>query len=62
MRRCNISYRGLGRLLTELMSAGMVLHAQDRARTGYVLTDKGSEFLKRYQEFERFTETLGLSP
>jgi predicted transcriptional regulator len=60
MRRCNISYQGLERLLSELVSAKMVLHVQDRIRSGYVLTEKGLEYLKRYQEFERFTDTFGL--
>jgi predicted transcriptional regulator len=62
MRRCNISYQGLERLLTELVSAEMVLPVQDRIRSGYVLTEKGLEYLRRYQEFETFTESFGLRP
>lgn len=62
MRLCNISYRGLDRLLSELVSAALVLHVQDSVRSGYILTEKGLEYLKRYQEFESFTETFGLLP
>jgi predicted transcriptional regulator len=60
MRRCNISYGGLKRLLSDLVSAEMVVHAKDRVRPGYVLTAKGLEFLKRYREFERHTDAFGL--
>jgi predicted transcriptional regulator len=60
MRSCNVSYRSLDTLLRELVSAELVLHAQDRIRSGYFLTEKGLEYLKRYREFERFTETFGL--
>jgi predicted transcriptional regulator len=62
MRRCNISYRGLRRLLAELVGAEMVLPVQDRIKSGYVLTEKGLEYLKRYKEFESFTESFGLRP
>jgi predicted transcriptional regulator len=60
MQRCNISYRGLELLLSELVSAKMVFRVQDKIRSGYVLTEKGLEYLNHYQEFERLTETFGL--
>jgi predicted transcriptional regulator len=62
MKGCNISYQGLQRLLSELVSADMVLRVQVRIRSGYVLTEKGSEYLRRYKEFERLTETFGIKP
>jgi predicted transcriptional regulator len=62
MKGCNVSYQGLQRLLSELVSAKMVFRVQVTIRSGYVLTEKGSEYLKRYKEFERLTKTFGVKP
>jgi len=62
MRRSNLSYRGLEQLLSQLLSAGMLLEKKDREGSGvrYVVSAKGADYLTHFHQFETFAESYGL--
>lgn len=60
MRRSNLSYRGLEHLLTQLISAGMLLERNEKSGVRYVVSAKGAEFLTHFHQFEAFAESYGL--
>jgi len=60
MRRSNLSYRGLQELLTQLLSAGLLLEKKEQRGVRYLLSAKGSEYLNHYRQFESFASSYGL--
>jgi predicted transcriptional regulator len=60
MRRSNLSYRGLEQLLTQLLSAGMLLEKREGSGVKYVVSAKGAEYLVHFRQFESFAESYGL--
>jgi predicted transcriptional regulator len=60
MRRGHVSYRGLQNLLEELIGAGLILPVRREDASGYVLTERGRYFLRKYDEFQKFSESFGL--
>ena len=60
MRRSNLSYRGLEQLLSQLLSAGMLLEKKEGSGVRYLVSDKGAEFLTHFHQFETFAESYGL--
>lgn len=60
MRRGNLSYKGLEELLSQLLSAGLLLEKQESKGVKYVLSARGSEYLAQYRQFESFAESYGL--
>jgi predicted transcriptional regulator len=60
MRRSNLSYRGLEQLLSQLLSAGMLLERREERGVKYVVSAKGSEYLAHFRQFEAFAESYGL--
>jgi len=50
MRRVNLSYKLLGRYLTDVMEAGLVRFGDANS---YTLTPRGRDFLNGYQEYSR---------
>jgi len=56
MYRANLSYRLLTRYLTEVMNAGLVRFKESENR--YSLTQKGEEFLNKYENYSRHREKL----
>jgi len=52
MRRSNLSYRGLEQLLSQLLSAGMLLERKEERGVKYVVSAKGSEYLAQFRQFE----------
>ena len=60
MRRSNLSYRGLEQLLSQLLSAGMLLERKEGSGVRYLVSAKGAEFLTHFHQFETFAESYGL--
>jgi predicted transcriptional regulator len=60
MRRSNLSYRGLEHLLSQLLSAGLLLERKEGSGVRYVVSAKGAEYLAHYRQFETFAESYGL--
>ena len=55
MYRANLSYRMLCRYLSEVVDAGLISFENN---DGYVLTDKGKEFLNRHEEYSKRCRSL----
>ena len=60
MRRSNLSYRGMEVLLSQLLSAGLILEKQEMKGVKYLVSAKGAEYLAQYRKFETFAESYGL--
>jgi predicted transcriptional regulator len=60
MRRSNLSYRGLEQLLSQLLSAGLLIERKEESGVRYVVSDKGAEYLAHFHQFETFAESFGL--
>jgi predicted transcriptional regulator len=60
MRRSNLSYRGLERLLSQLLTAEFILERHEARGMRYVVSAKGAEYLAKYRQFENFAESYGL--
>ena len=60
MRRSNLSYRGLEQLLSQLLSAGLLLERKEGTGVRYVVSAKGAEYLAQFHQFEAFAESYGL--
>ena len=60
MRRSNLSYRGLEQLLSQLLSAGLLLERKEESGVRYVVSARGAEYLTHYRQFETFAESFGL--
>lgn len=60
MRRSNLSHRGLEQLLSQLLSAGMLLERKEDSGVRYVVSAKGAEYLTHFHQFESFAESYGL--
>ncbi len=61
MRRSNLSYRGLEQLLSQLLSAGLIIPKQEERGVKYVVSAKGCAYLAHYHQFESFAQSYGLS-
>lgn len=60
MRRSNLSYRGMEAMLSQLLSAGLLLECQEERGVKYLVSAKGAEYLAHYRQFETFAESYGL--
>lgn len=60
MRRSNLSYRGLEQLLSQLLSAGLLLERKEGTGIRYVVSARGAEYLAQFHKFETFAESYGL--
>jgi predicted transcriptional regulator len=60
MRRSNLSYRGLEQLLSQLLSAGLLLERKEESGVRYVVSAKGADYLAHFHQFEAFAESYGL--
>lgn len=60
LRKANISYSRLAKLLGELVSSGLLVEIPQVRGSRYQISDRGIEFLQAYSRFEQFTEVFGL--
>jgi len=60
MRRSNLSYRGLEALVSQLLSAGLIMERQEERGVKYLVSAKGCEYLAHFHQFESFAESYGL--
>lgn len=60
MRRSNLSYRGLERILEQLLTVGFIMERQEERGVKYVVSARGCEYLAQYNQFETFAESYGL--
>lgn len=56
MYQANLSYKVLQKYLTEVIEASLISHVSPEQH--YVLTPKGSEFLKAYRDYSRTNKNV----
>ncbi|MEM2338883.1 MAG: DUF4364 family protein, partial [Nitrososphaerales archaeon] len=60
LRKANLSYSRLMKILKELVKSGLLEEiAQDKS-SKYRISEKGLEFLEVYSRFEEFAQSFGL--
>jgi predicted transcriptional regulator len=61
LRRGNVSYSRMTKLLVELVGAGLLLEETLEKRSSkYKISDRGVMFLQAYTQFEDFAQSYGL--
>ncbi|MEM3098697.1 MAG: winged helix-turn-helix domain-containing protein [Nitrososphaerales archaeon] len=60
LRKANLSYNRLSKLSQQLMSAGLLEEKMEEGKRLYLITEKGREYLKTYEQFESLATSFGL--
>jgi predicted transcriptional regulator len=60
LRRGNVSYSRMTKLIVELVGAGLLLEETLEKASKYRISDKGRTFLQAYFQFEDFAQSYGL--
>jgi predicted transcriptional regulator len=60
LRRGNVSYSRMTKLIVELVGAGLLLEQTMERAPKYRISDKGMMFLQTYIQFEDFAQSFGL--
>ena len=60
LRRGNMSYTRMTKLLSELVGSGLLLELDGEKISKYMISEKGMQFLAAYHSFEDFATTFGL--
>ena len=60
LRRGNMSYTRMSKLLSELVGSGLLTELSGDRISKYKISDKGIQFLKAYHSFEDFAQSFGL--
>ncbi len=60
LRRGNVSYSRMTKLIVELVGAGLLTEEAAEKSSKYKISDKGIMFLQAYVQFEDFAQSFGL--
>ena len=60
LRKGNMSYSRMTKMLTELVTSGLLLELNTEKVSKYMISDKGLQFLSAYSNFENFAQSFGL--
>lgn len=60
LRKANLSYNRLSKLASQLMSAGLLEEKSAEGKRLYLITEKGKEYLRTYEQFESLASSFGL--
>ena len=60
LRRGNVSYTRMTKLIVDLVGAGLLLEETLEKNSKYRISDKGRMFLQQYVQFEDFAQSYGL--
>ena len=60
LRRRNMSYSRMAKLLSELVGSGLLLELNGEKISKYMISQKGIQFLTAYYAFEDFAQSFGL--
>ncbi len=61
IRKANISHARISRILTTLVSQGLLEQVSGSGASKYRISQSGREFLQAYQSFSRFADNFGLA-
>lgn len=60
LRKANLSYARLTKILKELISSGLIEEIDSDKANKYRISSRGLEYLQVYSKFEEFATTFGL--
>ena len=60
LRRGNMSYGRMSKLLSELVGSGLLTELNRDRISKYMISEKGIQFLTVYRSFEDFAQSFGL--
>ncbi len=60
LRKGNLSYIRMSKLLSELVGSGLMVELDNEKISRYMISDKGLQFLGAYYQFEDFAQSFGL--
>lgn len=60
LRRGNMSYTRMSKLLGELVGSGLLLELSSDKISKYIISERGLQFLAAYYNFEDFAQSFGL--
>lgn len=60
LRRGNMSYTRMSKLLSELVGSGLLVELNGEKISKYKISEKGLQFLAAYHNFEDFAQSFGL--
>ena len=60
LRKGNMSYTRMSKLLSELVGSGLLLELNREKISKYMISEKGISFLAAYRSFEDFALSYGL--
>ena len=60
LRKGNMSYSRMTKLLSELVGSGLLLELNSEKISKYKISDRGLQFLAAYGQFEDFAQSFGL--
>ena len=60
LRRGNMSYGRMTKLLSELVGSGLLTELSGDKISKYMISEKGVQFLTAYHSFEDFAQSFGL--
>jgi predicted transcriptional regulator len=60
LRKANLSYGRLANVALKLIDAGMIDEQVQEGQRIYVITSRGRDYLRRYQQFAEIADSFGL--
>ncbi len=60
LRRGNMSYTRMSKLISELVGSGLLLEVNNEKASKYIISTRGIAFLSAYHQFEDFAQSFGL--
>ena len=60
LRKANLSYGRLANVALKLMDAGLINEQLQEGQRIYVITSRGRDYLRRYQQFSEVADSFGL--
>jgi predicted transcriptional regulator len=60
LRKGNVSYSRMTKLITDLVTAGLLVELTMEKNAKYKISERGITFLTAYHQFEDFAQSFGL--
>src|SRR5688572_10299690 len=60
LRKANLSYGRLANVALKLMDAGLIDEQMQEGQRIYIITSRGKDYLRRYQQFSEVADSFGL--
>ena len=60
LRKGNVSYSRMTRLISDLVGAGLLVELNLEKSSKYKISERGMKFLQAYSQFEEFAQSFGL--